>query len=438
MPETHTIDDLLEDYATTPVPEDKTHNGWRIGMVNGGLAFAVPGLITGLEIGSALGLEQSIYAFLIGGFILSVLGTITGYVGMKNRLSSCMTMKFVFGLQGANIVSLAFVLSLLGWYGVNINLFSEVAAQFSMQLFDYAPPIWTFDIAASIVITLTTLWGFKLIERVSSLFVPILFLLVAYMLYQSLGYVVNDTPSTGSLTGIDFTFGEAVSAIVGSFIVSVVLMPDFSRFAAKPKDTIIASFLPFMFISNFVYIAAAIAGLAVVNSDILVVMLTLGLGMFAFVLLIASSAVTNVVNLYSAALGFNAITPHWSEWKIILVGGVLGAVIASLNLLDNFTGFIFSLSILFSPVAAIYIVDFFFIQQQKIYQIEQLNQTTTFNFQALVAWGGGIIFAMMVNNGWLTLTGIEVCDAMLITAPLYFVIKKIMTNNKPQNSTHSL
>ena len=100
MPDHTSLDGLLEDYATTPVPESKTHNGWSIGMVNGGLAFAVPGLITGLEIGSALGLEQSIYAFLLGGLILSILGTITGIVGMKNRLSSCMTMKFVFGLQG--------------------------------------------------------------------------------------------------------------------------------------------------------------------------------------------------------------------------------------------------------------------------------------------------------------------------------------------------
>ncbi|MFT6125169.1 cytosine permease [uncultured Shewanella sp.] len=424
MPDHTSLDGLLEDYATTPVPESKTHNGWSIGMVNGGLAFAVPGLITGLEIGSALGLEQSIYAFLLGGLILSILGTITGIVGMKNRLSSCMTMKFVFGLQGANIVSLAFVISLLGWYGVNINLFSDVTEQLLLQLFQTSPSIWVIDVVSSFFITITTIWGFKIIERVSSLFVPILFMLVAYMLYKSIGFVTDPSDVAAEFTASSFTFGEAVSAVVGSFIVSVVLMPDFSRFAAKPKDAAIASFLPFLGISNFVYIAAAMAGLAVKNSDVLAVMLTLGLGVSAFLLLIASSWVTNVVNLYSAALGFNAIKPTWHEWKIIIGCGILGAFMASLNLLDSFTHFIFSLSIIFSPVASIYTVDFFIIRRQRRYNISELPQVNAFNIPAIIAWGCGISASLMANQGWFTLTSIEVCDAMLVTVPVYFLAHK--------------
>ena len=113
--DTQSLDDLFEDYATTPVPQNKSVGGVRIGMINGGLAFAVPGLITGLEIGKALGLTQSIYAFLLGGLILSILGTVTGLVGMHNRLTSCMTMKFVFGHVGANLLSFAFVISLFSF-----------------------------------------------------------------------------------------------------------------------------------------------------------------------------------------------------------------------------------------------------------------------------------------------------------------------------------
>ncbi|MFS1422481.1 cytosine permease [Shewanella sp. 10N.286.48.B5] len=413
--------DLFDDYATRPVPQDKTVGGVRIGMINGGLAFAVPGLITGLELGGALGLSQSIYAFIIGGIILSVLGTVTGLVGMHNRLTSCMTMKFVFGRKGANLLSLAFVLSLLGWYGVNINLFSEVSQALFQQLFTVTVPLWLLEVSAGMLITLTTIWGFKLIEKLSSLFVPILFMLVAYMLYKSVGYVIAPDAVT-QFNSIELTFGEAVSAVVGSFIVSVVLMPDFSRFAKTTNDTIIASFLPFLVLNSFVYIAAAMAGIAVQQSDILAVMLTLGIGTLAFILLIMSSWVTNVVNLYSAALGFNAINISWKEWKIIVVSGVLGTIIASFNLLANFTDFLFSLSIIFTPVAAIYVVDFFIVRNKQSYLLSELSQVAAVNYLAVIAWAVGIATSMLTNHGLITITGIEVCDAILVTAPTYYLL----------------
>ncbi|MEZ9141357.1 MULTISPECIES: cytosine permease [unclassified Shewanella] len=430
-------DGLLDDYATSPVPLHKTVGGIRIGMINGGLAFAVPGLITGLELGGALGITQSIYAFLIGGVILSVLGAITGLVGMHNRLASCMTMKFVFGTKGANLLTLAFVLSLLGWYGVNINLFSEVSQSLILQMFNFTFPIWALEISAGVLITLTTIWGFSLIEKVSSLFVPVLFILTAYMLYKSFGYVIPATETaaqTNQMDTISLSFGEAVSAVVGSFIVSVVLMPDFTRFAKTKTDTVVASFLPFLLLNTFVYIAAAMAGLAVQQNDILQVMLTLGIGTLAFILLIMSSWVTNVVNLYSAALGFNAINANWEEWKIIVVAGVLGTIVASFNLLANFTDFLFSLSIIFTPVAAIYVVDFFILRRQKTYQLAQISHLPAINYLAVIAWGIGISTSLLVNNGYFTFTGIEVCDAIIITMPSYYLLMKVWQKNRLSRS----
>lgn len=396
-------------------------------MVNGGLAFAVPGLLTGLELGTALGLEQSIYVFFLGGLILSILGVVTGLVGMHSRLSSCMTMKFVFGKQGANVLSFAFVVALLGWYGVNIDLFSSVTQRLLLDGFNISSQIWLLEIIFGVVVTLTTILGFKLLDKLSSLFVPIMFLLVVYMVYQSINY--DQTLNDITTTAISFSFGEAVSIVVGSFIVSVVLMPDFTRFSASQKDTTIASFLPFLGLSTFVYIASAFAGLAVMESDILKVMLALGLGWFAFALLILSSWVTNVVNLYSSALGLSAINPKWQEWKVIVVAGLLGTVVATFNLLNNFTDFLFGLSIIFVPVASIYVTDFFILRNKKPYQIKDLKSIDNLNVSALIAWFIGMAVTLFVNKGYITLTTIEVCDAILVTTPLYYFLSKRIKRN---------
>jgi len=416
------IENRVEDYVTSPVPESKTVGGFSIGMINGNLAFAVPGLITGIEVGAALGIAKSLMVFFVGGLILSVLATITGLVGRINRLSSYMTMKFVFGEKGANFITFAFILSLLGWYGVNIDLFSEVMLVLVRQEFGLSPPIWLLEVLLGILITCTTIWGFRILERISSLFVPVLAVILFVMLYQVLEH---PTSQLFSYSGThDLSFGQAVSIVVGSFVVSVVLMPDFTRFAKTSKDVVVASFLPFMGLSSFVYIISAMAGIVLQETDILNIMLTLGLGFFAFLLLIISSWVTNVVNLYSIGLGLNAIKANTKEWKLIVLAGVLGTLASTLNLLNSFTDFLFGLSIIFTPVAAIYVVNFFIVRRRKVYKLEALAKLDNFQLKALLVWGLGVISSYLLTYFSFTFSGIEAVDAFALTALFYLLANR--------------
>jgi len=414
--------DLLEDYATSRVPDDRTVNGFRVGGVNGGLVFAIPGLVTGIELGSALGMQRSIYAFLIGGMILAVLGAITGIVGRENRLTACITMKFVFGNHGANLLACMFVVALMGWYGVNIDLFGKALQEICLQLFKVSPNIMVLEVGAGILITLSTFAGFKMLERLSTIIVPIMALAVIYMLYASLNY---DGVSKEVLATPGFSFGEAISIVVGGFILSVVLMPDFSRFAKSRTDATIGSFYPFLGLSSFVYLVSAYAGIVVGQSDVLVVQLALGMGMFALVLLVMASWITNAVNLYSAALGANSIIQNKNIWKIIICGGIVGTGVASLNILDQLTEFLYGLSIIFTPVAGVYAADFFIVRKSKIYDIERIDDLPAIKWGAFIAWGAGMAASMLSINGTLTLTGIEVLDALLVTVPVYLLIVKL-------------
>ncbi|TLU64155.1 cytosine permease [Thalassotalea litorea] len=410
------------DYATQPVQKSDTVNGFKIAMINGSLAFSVPGLITGIEVGNAIGFQDSLIAFLIGGLFLAILGAITGIVGRQNRLTSCMTLKFVFGRNGADIISALFVLALLGWYGINLDLFSASLSELSWQLFSYTPDIIALEIVIGMVITFTTIFGFRMIEKISNWLVPVFIILLLYLLFQSL--MTIDWQNIAPGVAASMSLSEAIAIVVGSFIVSVVLMPDFTRFARTNKDAVTASVLPFLGISSFVYIVSAIAGLAAASNDVLAVMLTLGLGSAALFLLIASSWITNVVNLYSAALGTNAIVNKWQEKTIIIAMGVIGTIVASMNLLDRFTDFLFGLSVVFTPVAAIYIIDFFVIRAKKLYSISDLDQTARFSFAALSAWLLGIAMAISVNSNYFTITTFEVVDALLIAALAYMVLIK--------------
>ena len=124
------FDDLLEDHATERVPDSRTVSGLRVGLLYSAQAFGIPGLVGGVEIGSALGLTAATGSFIAGGVFLAVLGSITAIIGVKARLTSYMLTQFAFGRTGSKVVNLAFALSQFGWFGVQVGLLSILHLRF--------------------------------------------------------------------------------------------------------------------------------------------------------------------------------------------------------------------------------------------------------------------------------------------------------------------
>jgi len=427
------MSDFLDDYATTRVPEDRTIGGVRIGMINGALCFALPGLVAGVQIGGSLGLERGIKVFLIGGLFLSVVGTIVGIVGVRNRVSSYILTQFVFGRAGAVILNLAIVVALLGWYGVNMDLLGATVQQICEQLFAFAPPAWAVEVFAGMIMTVTAIFGFSLLNRAASYAVPFLFLLTLYIGIKSLAafngdmqLVVAGSPS--------MTDGEAVTAVAGGFIVSAVLMSDFSRFARTDADAATAAFLPFLGLSSFAYVGAALAAIVFQQSDILLVMLAMGLGVWALALIFVSTWITNVVNLYSCSLSLSAVFKKQKHWHLTVVAGILGTGAALMNILDAYTSFLFGLSIIFAPIGGIFIVEFYVLRNMRPHDLES-ELDAPFRPAAAFAWAVGTAVALLSTSSVVTLTGFEVADALLSAGFAYFVLAWFTSANLRREPT---
>lgn len=418
------ITEQLEGFATTVVPTSVSVSGLRIGLVNGALAFAVPGLITGLEIGGALGFQQSLVAFAAGGALLTVLGIITGLVGYKNRLTSCMTINCVFGNTGASLINLLIALSLLGWYGVNMDLFSAVVNQLLQNWLQVSGNVAVIEITTGIAITGVALFGFGLMQRLSSWLVPVMILLIFY-LAANLGDFTIDSPPLANVATLSMS--EAISVVVGSFIVGVVLMPDFTRFAADSKGVVVASALPFFALASFVYVVSAAAGLLVRSADAIEVLLLLGLGSMAFALIVVSAFLTNVVNLYSAGLSINAVFRRAKNWQIVFFAGLLGTVLASLNILERFTDFLFSLAIIFAPIAGVYVVDYFVVRKMQNYALaESHSSMRSKHWLAVVSWLAGLGISLLAQAGTLSLSGLASIDGLFSAMALYALLSKFL------------
>jgi cytosine permease len=297
-------------------------------------------------------------------------------------------------------MNFAIAVALLGWNAVNMDLLGATVQLICEQLFAISPPAWAVEVFAGIVMTVTAIFGFRLLNQAASYAVPFLFLLTLYIGIKSLA-AFNGDLQLAVAGSPPMTDGEAVTAVAGGFIVSAVLMSDFSRFARADTDAATAAFLPFLGLSSFAYIAAAL---------------------------------TNVVNLYSCSLSLSAVFKQQEQWHLTVVAGILATGAALMNILDAYTSFLFGLSIIFAPIGGIFIVEFYVLRNMQPYELDtELNGP--FRPAAAFAWAVGTGMAMLANNSVVTLTGFEVADALLSAGVAYLVLAWSTSANLRRKAT---
>jgi len=411
------LDDTSE-FAVIAINEKQLVSWPRVAAVAAMVAFSLPTFVTGLEVGAELSATNTAWAIFWGSIIIFAIGSVTGIIGAKSRLSSYLLVRIAFGDIGAALVNIAFAVSLLGWFGVNINLFMDAVAGLGQTIWGIALPPVGLAIFASACMTLTTLIGFKAINLLASLLVPVLALVT--FLFAKSALSQNSLPEIFAIEKVEtMTTGDGISAIVGAIIIGAIILPDITRFVKHWSGAIYTSIIAYVVVQLAVMGAAAMAGTVSGKSDVLEIMLDMNLGLGAFIIVISGSWVLNSLNLYSAVLSTKATFPKLKTLSLTIGLGAIGVVAALLNILDGFVTFLFYLSVIFIPVAGVLIIDALFIRPGA-YQIQTLENNRGINWKGFVAWAVGAVYAIVASEGYvLPLTKIAAIDAVLLSGILY-------------------
>lgn len=414
------MDDNSE-FAVVAIKDSQIVPWPRVAAVAAMVAFSLPTFVTGLEVGAGLNAANTAWALLWGSVIIVIIGAVMGVIGAKSRMSSYLLVRIAFGDLGAAFVNIAFAISLLGWFGVNINLFMDAVAGLGRDVWGVDLPPVGLAIFAGVCMTVTTLIGFKAINILASLLVPVL-AIVTFLLIKS-ALSTQSPPEMFAASKVEtLTVGEGISAVVGAIIIGAIILPDITRFVRHWSGAIYTAVIAYIIVQLAVMGAAAMAGAASGKSDVLEIMLDMNLGIGAFIIVIAGSWVLNSLNLYSAVLSSKATFPSLKTLALTIGLGALGVIAALMNILDSFIVFLFYLSVIFIPVAGVLIVDALFIRP-RIYKIETLENNRALNWKGFAAWAVGAVFAILASEGIApTLTKIAAMDAVILSAALYLAL----------------
>ena len=85
------------------------------------------------------------------------------------------------------------------------------------------------------------------------------------------------------------TLGDGISAVVGAIIIGAIILPDITRFVKHWSSAIYIAFISYVVVQLVVMGSAGLAGATSGKADILDIMIDLGLGIGASIIVIAGS-----------------------------------------------------------------------------------------------------------------------------------------------------
>lgn len=406
------------DFATGRVPESATIGLFRVMMIVLGMTIALPGFVMGAQLGRGLGLSGAVWACFIGGVLLSLIAVPTALVGARTRFSTYMMINVAFGETGGKLVNALLALSLLGWFGVIMMLFGHSAfATLQSLTGSTAQPVGMlgWSLIGCGLMLVTALVGFRAIDVLSALLTPFKVLLLLWTLWAALErYGMAGVTAATQQAGFDLTTG--ITMVVGGLSAGAILQPDMVRFARSPWVGGVAAFLCFAIGFPVVLILAAVPALAAGEPDLITIMIALGLGVPALLIVLLAAWTMNTYNLYASSLVLTTIFPREKRWRATLLVGVIGAALGVLGVSDLLTPYLLILSIFIPPVGGVYVVS---------YLMRGDAIPNGWYWRSFVAWLVGAGFALLGPRLGISLSPIPAIDSTIIAALLTWVLLRV-------------
>ena len=417
-----------EGLVVTPLTEQKT-GLWDMAFIWFCANVAVPRLMIGGSL-AELGFWKMILVLIVGNIVVFLPLLALGVIGYKVRIPTMAATRMTFGVKGSYLPSLANGIQLLGW-GANVTVICGASINSIVNAMTGFSNLTLWIIVTGIVQLVITAYGVRSItwlQRVSVPLLAILTVISAILIIKNNGWasITGYTPvaAIGILAGLDIVASNAFAW--GPMVC------DYTRYAKSKSSsswgTLIGSLVGaagFMFVGALSYMTTG-------NANPVDMLLSLGLGIPALLIIVLSSVTTNVMNLYSASISFVNVFPKAKPWKIIGIGGIIMTGIAIIpNLIGYFINFLVIVGSIFVPLISIMLVDYFMVKKQQVVPEELLSESHSskywfkggFNWTAIAVWVVGILLYNALYYFWPVL-GSCVPTFVVIGLIYYLVAKK--------------
>ncbi|EOM75733.1 cytosine permease [Rhodococcus rhodnii] len=413
------------DFPLEPVPPAYRQGKWQVAIVVAGFLFFTPTMVTAGQVAGPLGFGPFVLAAAAATVFLAVYITTLGYIATRSGLSTVLLARITLGRIGGKWASLLLGGTQIVWYAITIGVLGNlVGAAFGWST------TWPVVVVGGIVMAITAYYGFKGIEILSWISVPLMTILCIWVLARAIGEAGGwgDLTATGA-SGEPLSMGAAISMMIGTFISGGTQMGNWTRFGRRAASTAVLVAGAVVVVQFAMLFFGGVGAIAYGVGDFAELLLSMGLVVAALVLLVANLWTTNDNTAYAFGVAGAEMFERNDKRPFVVGGVIIGIVLAISGIADSILDYLILIGVMIPPLGGA-MIGTYFASAKKLDPAQAVRTAPTVSVPGLVAYGLGVAVALVCA---LTDTGAPAVQGLVVALVAALVLGRISTTKTGVN-----
>ncbi|MBB3665658.1 cytosine permease [Prauserella sediminis] len=364
------------DHPLSRVPDNARKGIASLAVVIAGFGFFTPTMATGGQVAGAFGFPTFLVLALISALVLAGYIATLGIAAARTGLTTVLLARLALGKAGGKWASLLLGGTQIGWYGITVGVLATLLG----GAFDLSVT-WPLVLVGGIAMAVTAYTGFRGIELLSWISVPLMTALCLWVAISAVGEAggwdaVVSYEGTGAISA-----GTALTMMIGTFVSGGSQIGNWTRFA--PGSTLaFAMTAGTMLLVQFGLLAfGGLGAIGYGEPDFANVLLGLGSTGLAVLLIVTNLWTTNDNTAYAFGVAGAELFGKPDKRPFIVGGVAIGIGMALTGIDEAITSFLTLLGVFVPPLGGVLIGMFLFAWRRR-------DPGTAVEDVPLVVWPG--------------------------------------------------
>jgi len=298
-----------------------------------GVAISVSEIEAGIGIGATTSLSSLWFPLILGHILGGILLFLVGYIGASIRQNAMEMTSSTFGRYGSKFFATLNVLQLVAWVAVLNSQGATALASLNLPI--------SFPLTCVFLAALIALWvylGLKRIEKVTTVIMTILTVLLVVLSFKLLGYASTEAlPLNSTALG----FWNIFEISIAMPISWLPVISDYTKDVEKPVKATVLSAVAYTIASLWMYfIGIEIANIGA-SYTIAQAILLANLGTVGIIIVVLSTITTNFMAANSAGESAKVIYNKLNPKVVGVIVSAMSAVLAISGIMDHYIDFLY-------------------------------------------------------------------------------------------------
>lgn len=315
-----------------------------------GVAISVSEILAGVQIASAAPTDSIWIPLILGHVIGGILLFFVGLIGARLRVNAMESIKSTFGSYGSKFFAFLNVMQLIAWVAVLNAQGAQALMGLNLQI--------SYPATCFILAILVAMWVFVGLKRSSKITSAVMIVLTMLLILLTLQLSGLKAFSPVHISNQTLTFWNIFEVSIAMPISWLPVISDYTKDVKKPVSTTALSAAAYTVASLWMYFIG-VEVVSIGTTDIARAILISGLGVQGVIIMVLSTVTTNFLATNSAGESAKAIFKRLDPKITGVIVSILSAVIAISGIMDHYISFLYLISSVFAPMAAVLLVSFY-------------------------------------------------------------------------------